>query len=111
MSKRREFLKTTGAALGGMAIAGISSIEAKGQEKGEKAEAARPKTRPGTISIRCAPGVKIESIHAAVQQALGRVGCPTCGLLGVDLHIGGGDPQPFEINAAGIKGGSFTPLG
>jgi hypothetical protein len=109
MSKRREFLKTTGAALGGMAIAGISSIEAKGQQ--EKIEATRPKSRPGTISIRCAPNVKIESIHAAVQQALGRVGCPTCGLLGVDLHIGGGDPQPFEINAAGIKGGSFTPLG
>jgi hypothetical protein len=110
MSKRREFLKTTGAALGGMAIAGISSIEATGQEKGEKIEATR-KPRPGTISIHCAPNVKIESIHAAVQQALGRVGCPTCGLLGVDLHIGGGDPEPFGINATGIKGGSFTPLG
>jgi len=110
MSKRREFLKTTGAALGGMAIAGITSIEATGQQ--EKAEiAARPKTRPGTLSIRCAPNVKIESIHAAVQQALGRVGCPGCGLLGVDIHIGGGDPEPFGINAAGIKGGSFTPMG
>lgn len=97
--------------MGGIAIAGISSIDAKGQEKGEKAEMARPKSRPGIISIRCAPNVKIESIHEAVQQALGRVGCPTCGLLGVDLHIGGGDPEPFGINAAGIKGGSFTPLG
>jgi hypothetical protein len=112
MSKRRDFLKTTGAALGGMAIAGISSIEAKGQEKEkEKAEAARPRSRPGTISIRCAPNVKIESIHEAVQQALGRVGCPACGLLGVDLHIGGGDPEPFGINAAGIKDASFTPMG
>jgi hypothetical protein len=110
MSKRRDFLKTTGAALGGMAIAGISSVEATGQQ--EKAEmAARPKSRPGTLSIRCAPNVKIESIHAAVQQALGRVGCPGCGLLGVDIHIGGGDPEPFGINAAGIKGGSFTPMG
>ena len=109
MSKRREFLKTTGAALGGMAIAGISSIEAKGQERAERAEAARAKSRPGTISIRCAPNVKIESIHEAVAQALGRVGCPACGLLGVDLHIGGGDPEPFGINAPGIKGGSFTP--
>src|SRR5215472_14681540 len=63
MSKRRDFLKTTGAALGGVAIAGISSIEAKGQERAEKAEAVRPKSRPGTISIRCAPNVKIESIH------------------------------------------------
>jgi hypothetical protein len=115
MSKRRDFLKTTGAALGGMAIAGITSIEATGQEREREKEkieaAAHPKTRPGTLSIRCAPGVKIESIHAAVQQALGRVGCPTCGLLGVDIHIGGGDPEPFGINAAGIKGGSFTPMG
>ena len=108
MSKRRDFLKATGAALGGMAIAGISSIEAEAQVKPGMVPV-RGKT--GSIAIRCSPGVKIESIHEAVKQALGRVGCPACGLLGVDIHIGGGDPEPFGIDAPGIKGGSFTPMG
>lgn len=108
MSKRRDFLKTTGAALGGMAIAGISSIGAEAQVRPATVPA---RAKAGSIAIRCTPNVKIESIHAAVAQALGRVGCPGCGLLGVDIHIGGGDPEPFGIDAPGIKGGSFTPMG
>ena len=108
MSKRRDFLKATGAALGGMAIAGISSIEAEAQVKPGVLPA---RGKAGSIAIRCAPNVKIESIHEAVKQALGRVGCPACGLLGVDIHIGGGDPEPFGIDAPGIRGGSFTPMG
>jgi hypothetical protein len=108
MSKRRDFIKTTGAALGGMAIAGISSIQTEAQVKPGLTPA---RSKAGSIAIRCAPNVKIESIHEAVKQALGRVGCPGCGLLGVDIHIGGGDPEPFGIDAPGIKGGSFTPMG
>jgi hypothetical protein len=108
MSKRRDFIKTTGAALGGMAIAGISSIQTEAQVKPGLTPA---RGKAGSIAIRCAPNVKIESIHEAVKQALGRVGCPGCGLLGVDIHIGGGDPEPFGIDAPGIKGGSFTPMG
>jgi len=108
MSKRRDFLKTTGAVLGGMAIAGISSIETEAQVKPGVVPA---RGKSGLVAIRCSPNVKIESIHEAVKQALGRVGCPGCGLLGVDIHIGGGDPEPFGIDAPGIKGGSFTPMG
>jgi hypothetical protein len=108
MSKRRDFLKATGAALGGMAIAGISSIETEAQVKPGLVPA---RGKAGLVAIRCSPNVKIESIHEAVKQALGRVGCPGCGLLGVDIHIGGGDPEPFGIDAPGIKGGSFTPMG
>jgi hypothetical protein len=112
MSKRRDFLKTTGAALGGMAIAGISSIEVEAQAKPATSAAqmlARPK--PGSVAIACHPNVKIESIHEAIKQALGRVGCPACGLLGIDIHIGGADPEPFGINVPGIRGGTFTPRG
>lgn len=108
MSKRRDFLKTTGAALGGMALAGISSIETEAQVRPGVGPA---RGKPGLVAIHCSPNVKIESIHEAVKQALGRIGCPGCGLLGVDIHIGGGDPEPFGIDAPGIKGGSFTPMG
>lgn len=100
--KKREFLKTTGAALGGAAITGIASITA---------EAEPQRTKIGSISIRCDKGVKLESVQRAVAVALGRYGCPACGLLGIDLHIGGGDPDPFDINVPGIHGGSFNSFG
>lgn len=110
MSKRRDFLKTTGAALGGIAISGITSITAEAEPQ-RTAEVAQRARKPGRISIHCTPNVKIESIHEAIKQALGRVGCPACGLLGIDLHIGG-DPEPFAgIKAPGVSGASFTPLG
>jgi len=108
MTKRREFLKATGAALGGAAITGILSVEAKAEPQAAIAQE-RPR-KAGTISIRCARGVKIESIHEAVKQGLGLVGCPACGLLGIDLHIGGGDPEPFNIKAPGVTGASFNAI-
>jgi hypothetical protein len=101
--KKRDFLKTTGAALGGMAISGITSVEVEAQSKA---------SRVGSVSIRCERGVKLESIQRAVALAVGRVGCTGCGLLGVDLRIGGGDPEPFgNFNVPGINGASFTPMG
>lgn len=107
MKKRREFLKATGAALGGAAIAGILSVDATAEP--QKEAVARPR-KSGEIAIRCAPSVKIESIHEAVKQALGLVGCPACGLLGIDLHIGGGDPEPLNVKAPGINGATFNAM-
>jgi hypothetical protein len=104
--KKREFLKTAGAALGGAALTGIISVEAKAEPQREAAVGARR----GTISIRCTRGVKIESIHEAVKQGLGLVGCPACGLLGIDLHIGGGDPEPLKVSAPGVTGATFNAM-
>lgn len=103
MKERRDFLKTTGAALGGMAVAGITSIETKAEPQ---------KNKVGIISIQTARDVKLESIQRAVALAVGKLGCPACGLLGIDLRIGGGDPQPFgEFNVPGIRGANFTQMG
>jgi hypothetical protein len=107
MKKRRDFLKATGVALGGAAISGILSVEATAEP--QKPEALG-RARKGNVAIRCAPGVKIESIHEAVKQSLGILGCPACGLLGIDLHIGGGDPSPLKVNAPGINGASFNEM-
>lgn len=114
MTKRREFLMTTGAALSGIAISGMIPAEAKAEEQkptvAPAATQAMVAKRCGTINIH-APrgGIKIEGLMEAVKQALGRVGCPGCGLLGVDIHIGGGDPEPFG-NAGGANI-NFTPMG
>ena len=107
MKKRRDFLKATGAALGGAAISGIISVEATAEP--QAAAVARPH-KAGNVVIRCAPNVKIESIHEAVKQSLGILGCVACGLLGIDLHIGGGDPSPLNVKAPGINGASFTEM-
>jgi hypothetical protein len=102
MKKRRDFLKATGAALGGAAITGILSVEAKAEPQ---KEAAVGRARKGVVTIRCTPNIKVEAIHEAIKQSLGFVGCPACGLLGIDIHIGGGDPEPFNLNVPGAKGG------
>jgi hypothetical protein len=106
--KKREFLKTAGAALGGAALTGIISVEAKAEVQPQVAAGRARKV--GEISIRCSRDVKIEGIHEAVRQALGFVGCPACGLLGIDLHIGGGDPEPLKLNAPGVTGGTFNAM-
>ena len=100
-TERREFLKAAGTALGGIAVAGIVASEAS-------AAPARMAGKQGAISFRCDPNIKIDSIFEAVKQAVGRYGCPTCGLLGLDLHFGiGPDPEPFGVNVPGIHGASF----
>src|SRR5258707_1246847 len=114
MTKRREFLMTTGAALSGIAISGIIPAEAAAEEQktavAPAATQAMAAKKCGTINIH-APrgGVKIDGLIDAVKQALGRVGCPGCGLLGVDIHIGGGDPEPFG-NVGGVNI-NLTPMG
>ena len=105
--KKRDFLKTAGAALGGAALTGILTVEAKAEAQPQVA--GRPR-KAGEISIRCSREVKIEGIHEAVKQALGLVGCPNCGLLGIDLHIGGGDPEPLNVKAPGVTGATFNAM-
>ncbi|MBZ5520875.1 MAG: hypothetical protein LAP21_01320 [Acidobacteriia bacterium] len=115
MKKRREFLKTTGAALGGIAISGIIPAEAAAEpQKTAVAPAAAQSMqtkamRAGTINIHAAHGVKLANLQEALAQAVGKAGCPACGLLGVDIHIGPGDPEPF-LNLPGINA-TFTARG
>ena len=106
MKQRREFLKATGAALGGAALSGILPVEATAEPQGEGGRA----HKPGTISLRFTRGVKIEQVHEAIRTSLGIFGCPGCGLLGVDLHIGGGDPEPLNVKNGGLTNASFTEL-
>jgi anaerobic selenocysteine-containing dehydrogenase len=87
MKQRREFLKATGAALGGAALSGILPVEATAEPQGEGGR-----------------------VHEAIRTSLGIFGCPGCGLLGVDLHIGGGDPEPLNVKNGGLTNASFTEL-
>lgn len=38
---------------------------------------------------------KVEQVHAALAQIFRLNGCLGCGLLGIDILIHGGDPEPI----------------
>ena len=46
--------------------------------------------RPGTT-------IDAKSVHAALDQIFRLNGCLACGLLGIDIHINGPDPAPFNV--------------
>jgi len=41
--------------------------------------------------------VKKEQVHEALEQIFKLNGCLGCGLLGIDIIIHGGDPEPFDV--------------
>ena len=94
-TERREFLKTAGAAaLGGMAVAAVSSTEASAQSM--------PASRRLTVYAK--PNVTVEELFVAFKAGLGRTSCNACGLIGIVGTFMLGDP-PESIQS---KGGTVT---
>ncbi|HEY6137270.1 MAG TPA: hypothetical protein VI670_05855 [Thermoanaerobaculia bacterium] len=52
------------------------------------------------------PGKKItpDVVHAAFEQIFRLNGCLACGLLGIDVHVHGGDPEPLLGDIEGFNG-------
>lgn len=53
----------------------------------------------GTVQLTLRHGVDIGEVHKAVETLVSRLrprGCTACGLVGIDIHILGGDPEFFE---------------
>ncbi|HEV8436347.1 MAG TPA: hypothetical protein VGR95_23260 [Thermoanaerobaculia bacterium] len=51
------------------------------------------------VRLSAPPGSKLQAkqVHEAIDQIFRLNGCLACGLLGIDLHINGPDPDPLEI--------------
>ena len=65
--------------------------------------------RIGTVTVNFAEGVKIETLHAVVDNITRLTGCLGCGLVGIDLNFRGGDPELGNVrNLPGVTGASFT---
>jgi len=47
-----------------------------------------------TLSAGRTP-LKVDQVHAALEQIFRLNGCLACGLLGIDILIHGGDPEPI----------------
>jgi hypothetical protein len=56
-----------------------------------------------TVTLVAGAGAKItpEIVHAAFDQIFRLNGCLACGLLGIDIHVHGGDPDPL---LGGVQG-------
>jgi hypothetical protein len=54
------------------------------------------------VQLQFRPEVTKEEVHSAIDSVLGRYGCPTCGLRGIDVQLYGGDPEVGEM--AKLKG-------
>lgn len=52
-----------------------------------------------TVTLVAAKGAKItpDTVHAAFEKIFRLNGCLACGLLGIDIHVHGGDPDPFDV--------------
>jgi hypothetical protein len=59
-----------------------------------------------TVTLVATPGAKItpEVVHGALEQIFRLNGCLACGLLGIDLHVHGGDPDPLLGGLQGFNG-------
>ncbi len=59
-----------------------------------------------TVRLSANPGARITSdvVHAAFDQIFKLNGCLSCGLLGIDVIIHGGDPDPLLGGVQGFNG-------
>jgi hypothetical protein len=61
-----------------------------------------------TVRLAASPGrggagITTEQVHRALESIFKLNGCPSCGLLGIDILIHGGDPEPFLGDVAGFN--------
>jgi microsomal dipeptidase-like Zn-dependent dipeptidase len=75
----------------------------------ETTGAARAATLKGTVNVRVNENVTLENLHNIVNHIVGMTGCRACGLLGVDLILGG-DPAELQQVAKlpGVQSTSFS---
>jgi len=67
------------------------------------------RARPGTVTVSVVEGVKLETLHAALDNIVKLTGCLGCGLVGIDLNFRGGDPDLGNIrNLPGVNGVTFA---
>jgi hypothetical protein len=62
----------------------------------------------GIVKIRVKEHVSLEQLHGLIDNIVGKCGCETCGLLGIDLRLSG-DPVEVEqiTKLPGVKSASF----
>jgi hypothetical protein len=66
-------------------------------------------SRTGTVTVNVIEGVKLDTLHQALDQIVKLTGCLGCGLVGIDLSFRGGDPELGGVrNLPGVTGATFS---
>ena len=87
-------MRLTGTAMAASAASTSSEAAAEPQTGVVGAKAAIP---PRSVSIAVRPGIKAQTLHAAIDQLIGQFGCLACGLNGIlDLRIDVVNPEISE---------------
>jgi hypothetical protein len=95
-SDRRSFMKGTltaaAATAGGLAASVASAREAQANAPGASKKIA------GVVHAHFSSTKQptLEDVQAVVRQIVGRGGCPTCGLGGIDVRLSLGDPVEIQ---------------
>jgi hypothetical protein len=62
----------------------------------------------GVVKIRVKQDVSLEQLHDLINTVVGKTGCETCGIMGVDLRLSGDPVELDEITKLpGVKSASF----
>jgi hypothetical protein len=73
------------------------------------ARAASGISRSGTVTVNVAETVKLDTLHAAIDNIAKLTGCLGCGLVGIDLTFRGGDPDFGNVRTLpGVTGVTFS---
>jgi hypothetical protein len=95
-SDRRSFMKGTltaaAATAGGLAASVASAREAQGNAP----EASKKIAGVVHAHFSSTKQPTLEDVQAVVRQIVGRGGCPTCGLGGIDVRLSLGDPVEVQ---------------
>ena len=62
--------------------------------------ATRSKLNGNLVRLTAVPGrtpLSAKQVHEAIDQIFKLNGCLACGLLGIDIHINGPDPDPLDV--------------
>jgi len=95
---RRSFMRGTLTAASAVAAGGlVASAAAAEQGKGEAARGAVQKlTGAVHVHFDSRKQPSLEDLQGTIRQIVGRAGCPTCGLLGIDIRLHLGDPVEIQ---------------
>ena len=69
-----------------------------------KSSASKIAGRSVTLVANRGSKITPDLVHAAFEKIFRLNGCLACGLIGLDIHIHGGDPDPLLGDVAGFTG-------
>jgi anaerobic selenocysteine-containing dehydrogenase len=92
---RRSFMKGTLTVASAVAAGGLAA-SASAAEQAQKAEGAQRISGTVHVHFDSRRPPNLEDLQATIRQIVGRAGCQTCGLGGIDVRLNLADPVEIQ---------------